>query len=191
MPGVQRVSLKILTDAPASLNLDPFLAIFGRWRQDQNHPARWIDLADYAHMPRGPGIVLIGQLANFGFDLGTACPGIVYATKGGLTGSTVDRLRGVFRDAFAMAARVAAEPEFPSGVNLRTGSLELAFNDRLETPNNDSTDGELRPWVSGVLDELYGAGAYRLHPEPDPGRRYGFSIDAEAGVTPLVLSARL
>jgi hypothetical protein len=188
---LQRVSLKILSNAPATLNLDPFLAIFGRWRADASHPAQWVDLADYAHMPRGPGIVLIGHRCNFSFDLGTAAPGILYLSKKDLTGTLPDRLRSVFCDAFTLALSLLQEKDFPENVQLRTGALELAFNDRLETPHADRTDEELRPAVVTVLDGLFGAGGYHLRPEPDRGRRYGFGIEVPSAPGLEVLLERL
>ena len=63
---LQRIDLKALVDAPRDVNLDPLLAIFSRWRNDKDHPARWVDLADYAHMSRGAGIVIVGKQGIFG-----------------------------------------------------------------------------------------------------------------------------
>jgi hypothetical protein len=187
----QKVALKILSDAPATLNLDPFLAIFGRWRKDASHPAQWVDLADYAHMPRGPGVVLIGHRCNFSFDMGTAAPGVLYVSKKGLDGGPVDRLRVVFRDCLHLTRSLLAESEFPQRVRLQTGSLELAFNDRLQTPNDDETDRQLRPAVEFVLDHLFGPGACRITREPDPGRRYGFRIEVPSPPPLDVLAARV
>ncbi|MBI3666821.1 MAG: hypothetical protein HY236_11470, partial [Acidobacteria bacterium] len=94
-PGVdlQKISVKIRTDAPPSLKLDPFLVVFGRWRTDAAHPAQWVDLADYAHMPNGPGIVLVGKLCNFSFDQTGGPTGLLYASKKGLNGPAEDRLK--------------------------------------------------------------------------------------------------
>jgi hypothetical protein len=182
---LQKISLKILTDAPVTLNLDPFLAIFGRWRAEG-----WVDLADYAHMVRGPGIVLIGHHANFSFDMGSAAPGILYLSKKGLEGAPDERVRQVFAACFDMTRCLIAEPEFPSGVHLRTGALELVFNDRLETPNTPETDRALRPAIESVLDRLYGTGAWRLIPVRDPSMRYGVTVEATAEPEPEVLSRR-
>lgn len=188
---LQRISVKILTDAPPDLNLDPFLSIFSRWRTETEHPARWMDLADYAHMPRGPGIVLIGHMCNFSFDLGSAAPGILYVTKKGLEGALEDRIRSVLRDCFAMSRRLVAEQEFPTGVHLLPGSLKLAFNDRLETPNSEPTDRLLRPVIAAVLDDLLGAGAYEMRRQPDPGKRYGFSVHSPSAPALEDLISRL
>ncbi len=170
MLDLQRIGLKIFADPPAQLSLNPFLAIFGRWRAEASHPAQWVDLADYAHMPQGPGIMLIGKLANFSFDLAQPGPGALYVSKKDLSGSYEDRLRRVMREGFELAARLAAEAEFPTGVRLKRQQLELFFNDRLETPNTDATDGELGPAVGRVFEE------YEITREPDAGRRYGFLI---------------
>ncbi len=174
---LQKISVKILSDAPATINLDPFLAIFSRWRTDAADPARWVDLADYAHMPHGPGIVLIGHVCNFSFDLGAPAPGILYNRKQGLEGSNEDRIESVLRAAVEMSGRLLAEPEFPAGVHLKAGSLEIRFPDRLETPNTDATDRLLGPALAAVLDHLLGQGAYQAHRQPDRGQLYGFSIE--------------
>ena len=189
--SVQRIAVKILSDAPATISLDPFLSIFSRWRTDAEDPARWVDLADYAHMPRGPGIVLIGHVCNFSFDLGAPAPGLLYSRKQELYGSNEDRLHSVLRAAAEMSRRLLGEPEFPAGIHVRPGSLEIRFQDRLETPNNDSADRLLRPAVNAVFDRLLGRGAYQARREPDPGKLYGFSIESAAPLTLDSLVARL
>jgi hypothetical protein len=188
---LQRVCLKILTGALPTLNLDPCLSIFARWRTDSADPAEWVDLADYAHMPRGPGIVLIGKRCNFGFDLGSAAPGILYCSKKGLEGELEARLESIFERCFALTSRLTAEPEFPRGVRLRTGALELTFNDRLETPNAGSISEVLEPPVAAVLDRILGPGAYTLRPEADPSRRCGFAIQSDTAPELEVLTGRL
>jgi hypothetical protein len=185
---LQRISVKILTDAPRTLDLNPFLLIFARWRTDTS---QWVDLADYAHMPAGPGIVLVGRLYNFSFDLGSEAPGVLYTSKKGLEGTTEERLQSVLRSGFEMARALASEKEFPAEARLRPGALELTFNDRLDTPNTEATDRLLRPAVRSVLDRLMGLGAYQARPEVDPARRYGFSIRSDNPPSLDELRARL
>jgi hypothetical protein len=176
MTEIHKVSVKILSNAPSKLDLDPLLSVFARWRAEASHPAQWVDLADYAHMARGAGIVLIGHLCNFAFDMGPPGPGILYVRKKGLEGAVEERLLTVFHDCFEMAGRLRAEPEFPAGIRLETGRLELAFNDRLETPNTEETHELLRPAVTAALDRLFGSGRYELQRQSDPRKLYGFSI---------------
>jgi hypothetical protein len=177
IPDLQRIQIKIAADAPVGLPLEPFIEIFSRWRKE-THPAEWVDLADYAHLPRGPGIVLAGQRCNVAFDLTDPGPGILYTAKRGLTGSHAERLRAAMQWCLEFSKRLIAEPEFPKDTRLRTDSLELRFNDRLETPNTSETDAELRPAVEQFLDSLFGPGGYDLRPLADTNNFYGFSVRA-------------
>jgi hypothetical protein len=180
----------MLSDAPATLDLSPFLDIFGRWRHEKDHAAGWVDLADYAHVPRGAGIVLVGFNANFAFDMtddgGRSSPGILYAAKRSLTGSYAERLSTVLKSCFELTRRLMAEKEFPRAVRLRSDALEIRFADRLVTPNTKEMYEELCPAVLQVLDRLYGptsTGCYQVtpysDPDSDPAEVLGCSVKAQ------------
>ena len=187
---LQRIQIKIASDAPAGLSLDPFLAIFARWRKEP-HPAEWVDLADYAHLARGPGIMLIGQRCSLSFDLAAPGPGILYAARKGLAGSYAERVASALRGCLELSKRLTAEPEYPREARLRTDSLEIRFNDRLETPHLESTDAELRPAILEALSALYGAGEYGLTPQADPREFYGFAVRAKKAEPLAVLLERV
>ncbi len=176
--NLQRIQIKIGTEAPRKINLDPFLEIFGRWRTEKEHPAEWVDLADYAHMSRGPGVMLIGHRCNISFDLTNPGPGVLYSARKGLNGSHAERIASAFQWCLELTKRLMAEKEFPASVRLRPEAIEIRFNDRLETPNETSTDEELRGPLLQVLDALFGPNAYEMIPQSDPKESYGFSIKA-------------
>ncbi|MBF8305313.1 MAG: hypothetical protein HW398_501 [Acidobacteria bacterium] len=193
IPDLQRIQIKIAADpakAGPGLRLDPFLEIFARWRKE-THAAEWVDLADYAHLPRGPGIVLAGQRCNVAFDLADPGPGILYTAKRGLTGSHTERLSAAMQWCLEFSKRLIAEPEFPKDIRLRTDSLELRFNDRLEAPNTPETDAELRPAIEQFLTALFGPGGYDLHPLTDTNNFYGFTVRAREAEPLDALLARL
>jgi hypothetical protein len=188
---LQRIHIKILTDAPATLNLEPFLAIFGRWRAEKNHPAGWVDLADYAHVPRGAGIVLAGFNANFSLDMSDPAPGILYAAKKGLMGTHAERIALALRSCVELTRRLIAEPEFPKDVHVILGEMEFSFPDRLEFPNTPATDQELRPAAQQILDRVLGANRYEVTRYADPMQAYGFSVRAKRKEPLDVLLQRL
>ena len=181
---LQRIYIKILTDAPPTLNLEPFLVIFARWRAEKNHPAgwptEWVDVADYAHVSRGAGILLAGFNTNFSFDMADPAPGILYAARKGLSGTHAERIALALRSAVEMSRRLTAEPEFPKNVHVRMGEMEVSFPDRLECPNNSATDRELRPPLQQILDRVLGSGRYDLVRNGDPAQAYGFSVRAKS-----------
>lgn len=176
---LQRIDLKAQLDAPRDVKLDPLLGIFGRWRNDKDHPARWVDLADYAHMSRGAGVVLIGKQGMFGvtrFDPGL---GLLYSGRSEYDGSCEKRFIESFRRHLALATVLLREPDYPAELKTLTGSWELSLNDRLNFPNNEETDRLLRPPIQAALDKLFGPGSYETTTESDRQRRYGFTLQAK------------
>ena len=174
--NLQRINVKIFTDAPERIELDAFLGIFARWREDSSHPCSWVDLADYAHVEKGPGIMLIGRRGNVSLDLGDPGPGILYGNKKDLEESEERRIEETFRRSVEVIQALTAEPEYPAAFRIRPGFWQLTFNDRLDAPNTDETDRRLRPVVEAVLDRLLGRGDYSLIRESDASRRYGFTV---------------
>lgn len=179
----QRINVKLFVDAPATIDLDPFLSIFARWRQDTTHPSRWVDLADYAHVRKGPGVMIIGKQGHLSLDLADPGPGILYANRSDLDGTLEERLFETFRRSLTLTEALTNEPEFPPGLAPRPGFWELCFNDRLEFPNTDATDLRLRPAIERSINHIFGPD-HSLVREMDPGRRYGFVIHA-AGIDDL------
>lgn len=189
--NLQRINLKLFLDAPEKVPVDALLPIFGQWRENKDHPSQWVDMADYAHIDRGPGVMMIGRQGNLALDLGDPGPGILYANKKGLEGAAEDRILDTFRRTLALASTLIQEPLYPPQLTARPGSWQLVFNDRMETPNSDATDAALRPAIDNALDRIFGAGNYTAVQEKDPLRRYGFMVHGNAVDHLSQIAARL
>jgi hypothetical protein len=184
---LQRIDIYALIDAPRNAKLDSLLAIFGRWRSDAAHPAKWIDLADYAHMSRGAGVVMVGKQGIFGvtrFDPGL---GLLYSGRAQYEGSLEQRVVESFRRHLSLTAALLREPDYPAELKNLTGAWDLTVNDRLNFPNNEQTDRLLRPPIQAALDKLFGVGAYEMAPHDDAQRRYGFALHTGAADLSRVL----
>ncbi len=169
--NLQRIDVKLLLDCPPDPDLDQFLVIFDRWRKADDHPADWVDLADYAHMPGGPGILIAGKRDTFSVNLNPPGPGLLTSVRSGLEGSLEDRFREALRRAREFNAGVMAEPEFPAEFSVREGAWEIYVNDRLGFPNTDPTDRLVRPAVAAALGVAPGS----LTRDPDSRNRLGYS----------------
>lgn len=169
--NLQRIDVKLLLDGPPDPDLDQFLVIFDRWRKADDHPADWVDLADYAHMPGGPGILIAGKRDTFSVNLNPPGPGLLTSVRGGLEGALEDRFREALRRAREFNAAVMAEPEFPAEFSVREGAWEIYVNDRLGFPNTDPTDRLVRPAVAAAL----GVALESLTRDPDSRNRLGYS----------------
>ena len=188
---LQRIHLKLLAKAPPDFSVDPFLSIFARQRHDVESPEDWVDLADYAHMSKGVGILLVGRRANFSIDLGDPSPGFLYGGKTGLQGPVEQRILETFRRCVTLVEVLLAEPEYPVVLEPLWGSWQLVMNDRLSAPNTADTDAFLRTDIEAALDFLFGPSSYKAERESDPGRRYGVSIRADQAPTLEELKGKL
>ncbi|MBG99966.1 MAG: hypothetical protein CMN58_06435 [Solibacterales bacterium] len=188
---LQRIHLKLLAEAPSSFSVDPFLSIFARQRSEQENLECWVDLADYAHMPRGAGMLLVGHRANFSIDLGDPGPGFLYAGKLGLTGSIEKRILETFSRCLALVEVLLKQPEYPNSLEPCWGSWELVINDRLIAPNTAETDTALRSDIETALNVLFGSDNYTAELQNDPRKRYGLSIRAHKIPTLKELKTKL
>src|SRR5487761_1266973 len=97
---LQHVNVKLLVQNRDEASLDPLIPVFHGWIENQAAENELlIDVADYSHVPAGPGVVLIGHEGNYSVDNTGNRLGIRYNCKTPLDGSNEDRLK--------QAARVA------------------------------------------------------------------------------------
>ena len=169
---LQRVDVKLLLDTPQNPDLDPFLVIFDRWRKREDHASDWVDLADYAHMPTGPGILIAGKRDRFAINLNPPGPGLLTSVRTGLQGGLEDRFREAFRRARALTSAVLTEPEFPSAFQVIEHAWEVCVNDRLQFPNTDESDSVVRPALAAAV----GVEPSSLQRHADPRGRLGYSL---------------
>src|ERR1035437_6034703 len=77
-----------------------FVPIFHKWIQTQSLADHLlIDVADYAHVPSGPGSLVVASQANIHMDRSDNRLGLLYVRKQPIEGSKTfsDTLAGVFR----------------------------------------------------------------------------------------------
>src|ERR1022692_242409 len=78
---MQHLSVKIFEQSGAELNGAKAIAVFHRWIQRGGLPEMPIDVADYAHIPAGPGVLLVCQDASYSLDNHDGRLGLLYQRK--------------------------------------------------------------------------------------------------------------
>ena len=198
VPDLQKINVKFGIDAAADADWDALLNIFSRWRLEEGEEI--LDLADYSHVPEAPSIILVSKRWQLGVDFSRGTgedraggwAGLLYASRKGLEGDLGARLRSVLVSALEKFQRLVGEKEFPRGVTILYGELDIAFNDRLLVPNNDEMDALVRPTVEEVLAALYGDEGCSVEREDDPGRRLAYCARAAGpGLEPAAALSRL
>lgn len=150
-----------------------------------------IDVADYAHVPEGPGAVLVAHEANYYLDRFDGRLGLSYSRKRPLAGSFLHRLRYTMIAVLEAAARLEEDPTLAGGLKFRADQLTVKINDRLFGPNTPETFEQFRSDLRQFFQELYGESAtIELEHRADPKRllevRVTVSGSAAADVNSLL-----
>ena len=160
MNPIQHVRVKIFASA-AAVDLGDAIPVFHRWIQDRVCPEMLIDVADYRHVPNGPGVMLIAHEANYSLDNTKGRLGLLYSRKQA-GGEAQENLRQAFDAAVAACGRLEQEPAFAGKLKFDPGDCEFSINDRLLAPNREATYRTLKPEFDRFLAEVWGAGSYSL-----------------------------
>lgn len=163
-----RIGAKLYADAPGDLALDAFIPLFHSWIQRRELDGVPIDVADYAHVPEGPGVMLIGHESDRSLDLGEGRPGVLYQRKREGEGALEERIAAAIRAADGLADALEADP-LAGGLRFGRDEILLRVVDRLRAPNDDATADALRPAIAAALEEVRpgrAAGITRVTADP-------------------------
>ena len=182
----QRIATKFLVapDPTAAVALEPVTGLFHRFIQEQSLPGLLLDVADYAHVPDGPGVVLIGHDVDYGIDLVEGQAGLLVVRKRYGESAFGDVLRDTLGR--ALRAAQAIEAEGSTGLHFALDSMTLQCFDRRLTPNCVESYETLRGDVEQVASCLYGASSYeveRVHTD-DPRKALSMSIRGSGEIPP-------
>ena len=172
---LQHVNVKLLLQNAEGARLEPLIPVFHSWIEHQNGDELLIDIADYAHVPAGPGIVLIGHEGNYSVDNTGNRLGVRYNRKALQDGSNQDHLALATRAALKACQRLEAEPALDGKLRINGQDLEIFVNDRLDAPNTDASRQAAQPDITAFLAKLFRGNEYSLSHNSDPRRLFGVS----------------
>ena len=75
--NAHKLQLKIYATPASAKAVEPeaLIPVFHRWIKDHVLPEMVIDVANYGHVPEGPGVVLIGHGSDYYMEAGRGPPG--------------------------------------------------------------------------------------------------------------------
>jgi hypothetical protein len=168
---MQHVNIKIFAQADKSFNVTDAIPVFHRWIQKRNLPEMLIDVADYSHVPEGPGVLLIAHEANYSLDYARDQLGLLYNRKAKEAGDAQIQLQQAYDSALKACQLLESEPEFKGKLAFDSDHLEIVFNDRLVHPNTDESWNAIKPEATKFFDGIFGAGKYVLERAGQPRER--------------------
>jgi hypothetical protein len=175
---LQHVNVKLLVKDPAGADLEPLIPIFHSWIQEQVFEELLLDVADYRHVPAGPGVMVIGLQADYSVDNTDDRLGVRYNRKAGAEGSNQDRLRQAARAALASFQRLESDPRLGGKLRFNGQDLEIFINDRALAPNSPATREAADPELKEFAKKLFNGSDYSLDYNNEPRRLFGASLKA-------------
>ena len=173
---MQHVNIKLFAEQPYPKRIAGAIPVFHRWIQQRSLPGVLIDVADYAHVPNGPGVLLVAHEFDVGLDEAQGRLGVLYNRKLPTDEIGVESLRSAYRFALGAAERLESEPEFAGELRFHRDRLQVTLNDRLLYPNTDETAAALQSDFDAFFEEVLGSKPSSVERNPDPRAR--FSVTA-------------
>jgi hypothetical protein len=153
-----KLQLKIYATPATAKGFEPeaVIPVFHRWIKDHALPELTIDVANYGHVPEGPGVVLIGHGSDYFLDEGEGRLGLLHNRKraGFAPG---ERLSDLARRTLHAAALL--ERDLAGKLAFATNELLFRVNDRLAAPNTDATFASLKGELEAFGKQLFGPSA--------------------------------
>ena len=176
------MNVKTFAREPVQADLGEAIPVFHRWIQDSVLDELVIDVADYRHVPAGPGVMLIGDEANYSLDYAFNRLGLLYNRKRPSEGTLQDKLLKAFGSAFLACHHLEEEPPFQGKLRFDAGQCEVILNDRLLAPNTPETWDALRPEFVRFFDSLFGNGRYAIEHVGERRERFRVSVKTDTKV---------
>ena len=153
----QKLQLKIFLTPESARAADPeaLIPVFHRWIKEHVLQELAIDVANYLHVPQGPGVVLIGHGSDYFLDEAEGRRGLLHNRKrGGF--DPQERLGDLARRTFHAAQLLERDASLEGKFRFATGELLLRVNDRLLAPSTDATLAALKPEIDAFASKLFG-----------------------------------
>jgi hypothetical protein len=172
---VQHVNIKIMA-SQADIDLVDAIPIFHRWIQEGSTPEMLIDVADYKHVPDGPGIMVIGNEADYSLDEQEGRLGLLYNRKNPVDLDDQGALALSFEAARIASKKLEGEAAFAGKLKFDAGDVEVIINDRIIAPNTKATLEALSPEIKKFFAGVYGTDDFVLEHRGEPRERFRVGV---------------
>lgn len=173
---LQHVNVKIYVDNGQDIELAPFIDIFHKWVSAQVLDELLVDVADYRHVPAGPGVLLVGLEGDYSMDNTGNRLGMRYNRKAPLAGSNQERFLQAFKSAATACKLLESDYGANGGLKFSRQEFELLINDRALAPNTAETFAACQPELEAFLKDQLGHEDFTLTHHDNPRSRFAVAV---------------
>jgi hypothetical protein len=160
--GIKRVCAKVYGRDPGGNDADLFVPIFHDWIREQTLDLVMFDVADYAHAPDSPGIVLVCYEETFALDRSDGSFGVLGQRRAPTGDEGQAAVVRIIRDTILVSKRLEEEPTLAGKLAFDFSSVRVEANDRLRAPNTDEGFAEFAALVASAAGELFPGGSPKV-----------------------------
>lgn len=174
---MDHINVKLFAATGSRVHWPDLIPVFHRWIRDNVLPGIPIDVADYSHVPEGPGIMLVAHDAFFSVDNRAGHLGFLYNRRTATDGDLAANLAEAYDSALSAARKLELEID---DLRFDADRFEMFVNDRMLAPNNAGTDAAIRPAVEALYQERIGKPASVSLDSSDPRALYRLQVRPSA-----------
>jgi hypothetical protein len=187
----EKLQLKLFAQSGTDLPLEAFIPVFHGWIKHKLLPELMIDVANYAHVPNGPGVVLIGDACDYFMDLSAGNRlGLLHNRKRHAPPPAA-RLEDAFRRTVQAALLLEREPTLAGKLAFGTGEWLFRINDRLAAPNEAAAFAAIAPELESICARLFAGAEVTIAPTGEPRQLLSARITVSPAPTLAALMERL
>ncbi len=170
----ERIQIKLFRHSETDLK--ELIPTFHEWIRDETVDGLLIDVADYRHVPNGPGLLLMGHDGDYSVANDNGRTAIVYKHKRDWPSAELaDRVNFALDRALNVASKLESDP---------INQIEISFPDRLNTPNTAETFEALAPTISTVASQALNTPIQFTHGSTDPRHMFALLSQPNQEIVP-------
>lgn len=148
---LQHINTKIYLKDGIVPESEKIVSIFHKWIQEKAAEELLIDVADYKHVPNGPGVILIGHEANYSLDYGPENrAGLLYNVKIKKDGNAAAKISHSLKQ----AAKACERMEKSDGFKFNPAKIRVIFNDRALVANTEESFHSIKSELQQVFGKI-------------------------------------
>jgi hypothetical protein len=151
-----RISVKLYLEDPSALDPESAVPAFHRFIREDAVGGIPIDVARYAHVVNGPGVMIVGHQLDFAIDMAEGRPGLSVTRKRDAQGGLADQVRELTAWAARLSLLLQDDDAVGAAGRVGTGEVLVTILDRYEAPNDDETLVRAEPALREALEGVSG-----------------------------------
>lgn len=189
----EQINVKLFLKSSTTATGHDLMPVFHKWiQEDRIATDLMIDVADYLHVPAGPGMMLICDRSHYSWDEQGGRPGFLYRSKHTVEGASLEeRIAETVRRAAWAASQVAADLPAGKAFEADAGELHIFVQDRLRAPATEESYAALEKAVRVALSPAFGEGEVSFERKGGPRECLGVSVRTSSEASAAELAARL